>query len=222
MAESYENYNNGSGVDNSGMGLGAVTKGGGVTKSQKLGSEMGAYTAVLSTLLGVGGTMHDIEMANKALMTNMGNVGESFTYGQNVQSQQLDDLDRVVGDKLSSSGLEALKNESTLKAAGAETGSSGIAVNEAVQTAGVNKLHRDAAILRTADVQKENKMNEMVASRLNFDNTIESMVSGQQDWLSAGLQTGSSALRGINMGMLMMSDASKENFFNDDTLFGLA
>jgi len=110
-----------------------------------------------------------------------------------------------------------MKRESRLKAASAETGGTGTSNQEAIATAEMDKLHRDATIIRTGDVQRENKMNEMVASRLSFENTLDSMISGQQSPLSAGLQTLNSGMQGLNMGLLYLNQSQKEDFFGTNT-----
>jgi len=169
---------------------------------------------IITSLLGIVSTGKDIETANEALMANMANQAETHAYGQNTLAQQMADLDRVVGSQLSASGLEELKAESRLKVASAETGGK---TQEAIDTAGVNRLHRDATLLRTADVRKSSKQSELVASRLGFENTLESMVSGMQGGTSAGLQTGSAGLKGMLMGLPMLSSGGKEKFFGTNT-----
>jgi hypothetical protein len=151
----------------------------------------------------------------------MANQSKSHSYNQSVKEQQLTDLNRILGDQLSASGLESMKAEARLKAASAETGATGTSNSEAIQSAKINQLHQESAIMRSYDVQKANKQQEMIAARLNFENVLDSMVSGQQSSTSAGLQTLSAGLRGGNAGLSFMSDASKQNYFNDDTLFGL-
>ena len=196
----------------------ALEKGGGATASQKGWSQAAGYILPsVGALVGLGSTMADIDAKNDALMTNMGNQAESLRYSQGVQAQQLDDLDRVLGDKLSASGLEAMKAESRLKAASAETGGTGGSNQDAINTAQVNRLHRDTVTLRTADVKKAGKQSEMVASRLNFENTLESMISGQQTALSAGLETFGAGLKGLNLGTMMLSSSGREYAYGTNT-----
>ena len=171
----------------------------------------------ITSVIGMGATIADIESQNKALMTNMGNQAESLKFSQNVVEQQLVDLERVMGDQLSASGMEAMKRESRLKAASAETGGTGTSNQDAIMTAEMDKLHRDAVIIRTGDVKKTNKMNEMVASRLGFENTLDSMISGQQSAASAGLQTLNAGMSGINMGLLYLGQSDREDFFGTNT-----
>ena len=171
----------------------------------------------LTSLIGIAGTAHDIDAKNDALMTNMRNQAKSLAHTQGVNAQQLQDLDRVVGDKMTASGLEALKTEGRLKAASAETGATGTSNAEAIQTATVNQLHNEAAILRTYDIQKSNTQQQMIASRLGFENSMESMMSGQQSAESAFLQSLSSGLSGMNQGIMMLNGSQRENFFGTNT-----
>ena len=202
-------------------GVQNITEGGNVDQGYfdkpSKGNSLAPYLTTATTLLGVLGTSHDIDQANKALMENLGNQAESLEIKQGQKAQQLDDLDRILGDQLSASGLEAMKRESRLKAASAETGATGTSNQEAIMTAEMDKLHRDAVLLRTADVKKANTQSQMVADRLNFENTTESMLTGQQSALSAGLETASSALRGFNQGLLYLNASQKEQLFNTDT-----
>ncbi len=180
-------------------------------------STMGSFAPALMSALGVFGSISDNNARNDALMANMGNQARSLEYAQGVQAQQLADIDTVLGDQLSASGLEMLKTESRLKAASAETGGSGASNQEVIQSAKVNELHRNSAIVRQATQAKGSKAQEMIASRLNFENSLESLISGQQSAMSAGLGTLSSALGGLNMGLNMAGDAGVEKFFNTNT-----
>lgn len=181
------------------------------------GMSMASFMPAITSALGVIATGEDIAKKNEVLMENMANEAENLQYKQGQSAQKLDDMDRVLGDKLSASGLEAMKRESRLKAASAETGGTGGSVDSAIATAEMDKLHRDAVILRTYDVNKANQQQQMVADRLNFENTTESMLTGQQSSLSAGLQTLNAGVSGISTGLSFLNDSQKEKFFGTDT-----
>jgi len=171
----------------------------------------------LTSLVGVAGTMKDIEAKNEALMVNMRNQATNFEAQQGSTMQQLADLDAILGDKLSASGLEAMKTEGRLKAASAETGATGTSNVEAQQTAQVNRLHNEAALLRTYDVQKASTQQSLIAQRLNFEGNLDAMISGQQSPLSAFLQTANAGLSGMNQGINMLNASQREQFFNTNT-----
>ncbi len=182
-------------------------------------SGFGAMSMVpaLTSLLGVSATLADIDAQNEATKKTLENQAKGLKYTQNRVEVQLDQIDRAMGDKLSASGMESMKRESRLKAASAETGGVGTSNQEAIATAEMDKLHRDATIIRTGDVQRENKMNEMVASRLNFESTSDALIYSQQSPLSAGLQTLNSGMKGLNMGLLYLNQSQREDFFGTNT-----
>jgi len=174
------------------------------------GFQYSSLVPALTSVIGMGATIQDIENKNEALMLNMENKGKSLKFSQNVVDQQLVDLERVMGDQLSASGMESLKRESRLKAASAEGGS----VNqEAIATAEMDKLHRDSVIIRTADVKKSNKMNELVAQRLNFESEIDAMLSSQTSVASAVLQTMNAGASSTNIGLNYLNQAQKQSFY---------
>ena len=178
---------------------------------------IGAGISVITSILGVIGTSKDIDRANEVLMKNMGNQFTSFLQATSTMAQGLADLNRALGDKLSANGMDRLKKEARVIAGSAETGGSGTATTEATQSAGVNQLHADAAAVRSHEVAVSNKLSEIVATRLGFENTIDSIRSGQQSPLSAALQTYQSGMSGLNMGLAFMTDAQKEEFFGTNT-----
>jgi len=181
------------------------------------GMSMASFMPAITSALGVIATGEDIAKKNEVLMENMVNEAENLYRKQGQSAQKLDDMDRVLGDKLSASGLEAMKRESRLKAASAETGGTGGSVNSAIATAEMDKLHRDAVILRTYDVNKANQQQQMVADRLNFENTTESMLTGQQSSLSAGLQTLNAGMQGFGQGTRFLGISALEQLYGTNT-----
>ncbi len=181
------------------------------------GNAVASFAPALMSLIGVAGSISDIRDKNSNIRDNIQNQADSLGYLQGSQKQQLEDLNRVLGDKLSSSGLEALKTEARLKAASAETGASGASNQSAINTAEVNKLHRDAALLRSYDVSRANQLQEITASRLGFESRAQSIASGTQSAFSAALQTLNAGLTGMNKGIGLLNQSQKENFFNTNT-----
>lgn len=187
---------------------------------------VGALSSVIGTLGNVSAmksqantNIANINYKRDAILKNIDSRSESLEYSQASREQQLEDLNRVVGDRLSASGMEALKAEARLKAASAETGATGTTIGDAVATADVNRLHRDATILRAYDIQRANTLQSLVADRLNFTNEVESMVSGQfpsmtgmstTGAIASGLNTG---LSGFMSGLSFLSDSQREEFY---------
>jgi len=171
----------------------------------------------LTSMLGVMGNVSAMKARTDAMISNMESSATSLKFSQYAKKQQLEDLNRVVGDKLSASGLEALKAEGRLKAAAAETGSYGTSVNDAIATADVNRLHRDAEILREADIAKANKLSELVSERLSFNNQLDSMVSGQPSTTGAFLSALNTSVGGLQTGLNFLNTSQKEKFFGINT-----
>ena len=192
------------------------------------------YAGAISSILGTMGSVSSMKSQSRANIDNInakkdamiktiGSMGTSLKYSQAIKAQQLDDLETALSDKLTTTGLEALKAEARLKAASAETGGIGGSNNDAIAMADVNRLHQDAAILRAADVAKVNTLNSMVAERLNFKNDLTSLTSGQFNGttgvstfgaLAGGVNT---ALAGFTAGLNLMTPSQKEDFYGINT-----
>ena len=177
------------------------------------GVGLSSITAVTS-LLSVGATLADMENENQAIKDSMESAVESSLYKQNLQGEQIRDLERITGDKLTASGLEELKAESRLKASAAETGATGTSNTEAVATSSMNKLHRDAVIRREGETQIKNANAALVSTRLNLDNQLTMMSSRTQSPLKGFLATMNSGVSGFNTGLTYMNSSQKEKLFN--------
>jgi hypothetical protein len=174
------------------------------------------FLPALTTLLGTAGAVSDIKRQSAAVVSNIKSMGESLKFSQHAKSQQLLELDRVIGDKLSASGLETLKREARLKAASAETGVSGTSTEEAIGEAFMEENFRTAAILRDSDIQKNSLKQSMVADMLNFSNQTESMISGMPSATSAMLQTLGTGVSSFNIGLSMMTQTDRDRILGVD------
>ena len=168
--------------------------------------------AAMTTILGVGAQLQEIENENQAIKDSMESAAESAAYKQNLQGQQIRDLERITGDKLTASGLEELKAESRLKASAAETG--GTMNADVATTTSMNKLHRDAVIRREGEVAIKNANAALVSTRLNLDNQLTMMSSRTQSPLSGFINTMNAGVSGFNTGLMYMNSSQKEKLFN--------
>ena len=175
------------------------------------GVAAGATTA-MTTILGVSAQLADMDSQNKAIQDSIESAIEASKFKQNQQGEQIRDLERITGDKLTASGLEELKAESRLKAGAAETGATLSA--DVASTTGMNKLHRDSVIRREGEVAVKNSMNAMVSEQLNLDNSLTMMASRTQSPLSGFLSTMNAGISGFNNGLAYMSSADKQQLFN--------
>ena len=173
---------------------------------------IGATTSAVTTILGVSAQLADMDAQNQATKDSMESAIEASKFKQNQQSEQIRDLERITGDKLTASGLEELKAESRLKAGQAETG--GTANADVATTTGMNKLHRDAVIRREGETAVKNSMNAMTSEQLNLDNKLTMMSSRTQSPLSGFLSTMNAGISGFNNGLAFMGTNEKQALFN--------
>ena len=166
----------------------------------------------ITSLLGVGAQLADMDAENKAIQDSMESAIDASKFKMNQQTEQIQDLERITGDKLTASGLEELKAESRLKAGAAETGATMNA--DVATTTGMNKLHRDAVIQREGSIAVKNSMNAMTSERLNLDNQLTMMASRTASPLKGFLATMNAGISGFNNGLSYMSSADKQKLFN--------
>ena len=174
-----------------------------------------AVGPALGAALGASAKIHDTKKRGEAVVANIESEGKTLEYKTNIRVQQLEDLTRAAADKMTANGLEALKAEARLKAASAETGST--AKNEVVDTAEVNRLHQDAVILRTFDVQKHSTKQQMLSDRLSFLNSSRSHVQSMQSGFGAGMSTFNASLTGFQSGLGYLNTTQQEGFWGTNT-----
>ena len=171
-----------------------------------------SFASSITSLLGVGAQLADMDAENKAIQDSMESAIDASKFKMNQQAEQIQDLERITGDKLTASGLEELKAESRLKAGAAETG--GTMNADVMTTTGMNKLHRDAVIQREGSIAVKNSMNAMTSEKLNLDNQLTMMASRTASPLKGFLATMNAGISGFNNGLSYMSSADKQQLFN--------
>lgn len=174
------------------------------------------FIPALTSLLGAGSAAADIKRQSAATIANIRSAGKQLRFSQHAKQEQFKELDRVIGDKLSASGLETLKREARLKAASAETGTSGTSVEEAIGEAFMEENFRTAAILREADLSKNNLKQSMVADLLGFESQTSAMIAGMPSPLSAGLQTFGAGVQGFQTGLSFLGQADRDRALGVD------
>ena len=134
-------------------------------------------------------TISDIQKQSAATQNTIEGMSDSIKFSQFQKEWQLKEIDSIMGDRLTASGMESLKREATLKAAAAETGSQGGASQaEVIQDTFVQENFNNAMIVRDARVAKDTTKMSMVADILNFNKQTDAMIFGLQSPESVGLQ----------------------------------
>jgi len=197
--------NNYSGASNAaGSGLGGM-------------SVAAMFIPALTSLLGAGSAAADIKAQNKVILANIDSESKSMNFSLRQKNEQMKDLDRAVGDKLSENGFNAMVTEARLRTASAETGASGTVSQEVTASADVQRMHNDAIILRESDLAKQSLMTSSAAEILNFSNRATSIRSSQRSSASAGLNVLNAGIGGFTSGLSFLNTSQREDLFGINT-----
>jgi len=149
----------------------------------------------------------------EAAIQNAGNLVTSYELQQTKNKEQIENINSVLGDKLSERGLKAMKEASLLKTAAAETGTTGGSTNEAIREAFINENMDKANIISQAKQQTRNILIGMETTDLSVRNQIDSILLGgaiqiETDPLLAGISGGLSVFTDM-LNMLPQSERTK-------------
>lgn len=166
------------------------------------------YAAAISTLSNVIGGFQEtaafkaqLNARTDAAIRNVGNAVTSFELQQVKNKENIDNINHILGDKLSERGLNALKEEALLKAAAAETGTSGGTTDFAIKEAFINENMDKANIVAAARQQRRNIFISMDMNEVSIKNQIDSTLLG------GGVTIGTnSALAGLAGGLGTVTD----------------
>jgi len=175
--------------------------------SSKAAGAMAIGGGLLSGAMTDKANKADIKARGNAVRRNIESEASAVRFSQFQNETQLNQVNEVLGNQLSMSGLEALEREATLKAASAETG--GTTDGEVIQTAFVQENMRNAQYVRDARVKRDSLKMNMVADALNFKRGSEAAIYQMQSPTSAGLQRYTKTLQGFQGGMRLFTDTSK-------------
>jgi len=167
------------------------------------GSSYAGYASAITALGGVASGFQEtsafkaeLKAKTDAAIQNVGNAVTSFELQQVKNAEQVDNINHVLGDKLSERGLTAMKEESLLKAAAAETGTSGGTTSMAIKEAFINENMDKANIISSARQQTKSILTSMDMATLGIQHTIDSTLLG------GGVNIGTSSVwAGISGGL---------------------
>lgn len=188
----------------------------GVPSSTASGFSATMLLPALTGLLGAGSAAEDIRTQSRVTVANIKAAGKALVFSQHSKGEQLKELDRVIGDKLSASGLETLKREARLRTAAAETGVAGTSTEEAIGEAYMEENFRTAAIMREADINKHSLKQSMVADLLQFESDTSAMVTGMRSPSSTFLTILGAGISGFNTGLSFMTQADRDRLLGVD------
>lgn len=176
-----------------------ITRSGRSSKS----SSYSGYAAGISALSGVFSDematqqfKAQLEAETNAAIQNAGNLVTSFELQQAQNRETINNINHILGDKLSERGLNAMKEASLLRAAAAETGTSGGTTDFAIKEAFINENMDKANLISAARQQQKSIFSAMNVSKLNVEHGIDSLLLG------GGVNVGTNvALAGVAGGL---------------------
>jgi len=186
------------------------------------GSSYAGYAAGITAISGVLGDIQatkafkaNLNAATNAAIQNVGNAVTSFELQQVKNAENIENINHVLGDKLSERGLNALKEASLLKAAAAETGTTGGTTDFAIKEAFINENMDKANIVATARQQTRNILTTMDIQHVGIQNQIDSTLLGGgvaigTDPLLAGIAGG---LGNITQTLNLIPMSERTSFF---------
>ena len=119
-----------------------------------------------------------LNASTEAAIQNVGNAVTSFELQQVKNKEQIENINNVLGDKLSERGLNAMKEASLLKTAAAETCTTGGTTTTAIKEAFVNENMDKANIVASARQQTRNLLVGMDIAEVSIQNQIDSVLLG--------------------------------------------
>ena len=181
------------------------------------GNAASSLMPALGTFLTAGANVADLEAKNKAIETNMASAVTTYKLDTDLSYQQLDDLNRAAGDKMTNEAINTMVSEARVIAASAETGTSGGTTTLVTKAGRMQQSLNNAQTIRQARNSKIGILRGMTSSKLNLDNQLKSLASGVTSPFAAGLSTANAAMSGYQSGMNMMNSVEQERYYGYNT-----
>lgn len=153
------------------------------SQDKSTGSGLGLATAIsgISTILGgiadVRQFKQQLESETNAIVQNIGNAVTAFEYEHNAYNEQIDNINEALHDKMSEAGLIAIQNEATLRAAAAETGTTGGTTDNVIRDAYIKEAMDKANIRAAAKQQTSSVLRMQSSASLKLKHDIQGIAS---------------------------------------------
>lgn len=162
---------------------------------------LSVINSIAGSLLSTKAFEAQIKADTDARIANMDSVMSNYEYEATKLNQEIGIMDSMFGDKVSERQLQSMKDYATLKAAAAETGTSGGSTTEATIQAHADAAFDIAIINQKRKASRYSALREMEKSRMEAYNSLKALKSGGVNYESnpvlAGLAGFSSAMGGI-------------------------
>ena len=175
---------------------------------------LSGLTSVMTSMAEADAFKAKMEAITKSKVDTMKQAVTSYEFEQIKNAEQIQELDEVLGDKLSQRALEGIKNQARLKAAAAETGTSGGSTDAAIMEAFMTEHFDRATIVSASEQKKRNVMRSMEASGVRLSKELQSIGSGVPTYDSNPLMAGLSAgIGAVSSGISSLSNKDKSKLF---------
>jgi hypothetical protein len=157
----------------------SISKTGGISTYAGYTTAISSATSIISDQLATQAFKANLKAATDAAIQNVGNALTSFELQQVKNAEQIDNINHVLGDKLSERGLNAMKEASLLRAAAAETGTAVAGTTAfAIKEAFINENMDKANIVANARQKRRTLMIGMDIAEVGIRNQIDSTLLG--------------------------------------------
>ena len=194
---------------------------GGATYNTGLGglssaSAVSSLLPALTGLLGIGAYSSQLESQTKAMKANMKSEIDSFKFNANVIEEQLIEVDRAVGDKMTERGVTQMQRRARAIAGGAETGTSGGTQDLVINDEFMQQSLDDMVIIQEGRRSTTGMLRNLSAQSIGLNNRLTTIASGISSPSSAFLGTVNAGLSGFTSGLSMLNSAQLDRLYQTD------
>ncbi len=177
------------------------------------GAAISAVATVGTTLMSLAAKKDAIEHKNKEISSAMDATMKEYEFMASVNEQQMDAIDRVVGDKMTATGLERLKNKASLRASAAMTGTSGGSTESVIQEAAIIEMLDNAVVVAQGRQQKLALSQKLQGQYMSAMNRLDNLAAGMMSSSGAGFAMIDAGLSGFTKGYMMLPASERRKYF---------
>lgn len=212
---SYNPYNDG---DMSGTGAKLLSQQSGLSNAGYASLGISTLSGIATDIANTSAYKSKLDAMVNAKIANMKIATTNYELEQYMMAEQINDINEVLGDKLSERGLQAIKMAATLRAGAAETGTTGGTTEIATKQAFMDEHFDRANIIATERSKQKAIMNSMSLGSQRLSAELSGLSSGMPTGGTNSLLAGLTGGLGVaTRGISGMSASDKAKIFNMNT-----
>ncbi len=178
---------------------------------------------IASSIVQTNAFEKQLKAQTDAKIANMDNILTSYEFSAFKLAEDYDALDSAFADKISERSLQGMKDFATMKAAAAETGTTGGSTFEAINQAKVDEMFDTAIINSKRKSALGGILRQRETSKLDAINSFKSLASGGTNVSANSMLAGLAGATNILGSLLMtMPKSVSTDIFGMDTTGGNA